>query len=147
MAGTTRELVLKRLLAIGQGIEGVTAARNAPAISASRKPCVVIFDGDEEANDDDPLSRPDDGPRRIVLSPEVWLYVSADTETVGTALNALRSAWIKAVFADAQLKALLGPNGYRRYQGTGTSFGRGSACDGEALVTIDFVYIMTPSKL
>ena len=50
-----REQILVRLLGIAQGLPGIAAAfRNKDEISDRQRPCVVILDADEAADDADP---------------------------------------------------------------------------------------------
>ena len=50
-----REQILVRLLGVAQGLPGIAAAfRNKDEISDRQRPCIVILDADEAADDADP---------------------------------------------------------------------------------------------
>jgi hypothetical protein len=51
------------------------------------------------------------------MMPEVLILLGARSDSVGSALNALRASLIKAVLTDSQLIALAGQNGRERYAG------------------------------
>ena len=90
-----RELILMRLLEIARGIEGVTSAfRNRDEISEKQRPAIVILDADEAADDADPVSRSSRAPRRVAMTPEIYILLGAKPEHVGTEINALRAKFI-----------------------------------------------------
>ena len=99
-----REQILVRLLGIAQGLPGIAAAfRNKDEISDRQRPCIVILDADEAADDADPsgLARRPNAPRRVGMTPEIYLMLGAKPEDVGTAINGFRAAFIKAVLTDS----------------------------------------------
>ena len=78
-----REQILVRLLGIAQGLPGIVAAfRNKDEISDRQRPCIVILDADEAADDADPsgLARRPNAPRRVGMTPEIYLMLGAKSE-------------------------------------------------------------------
>jgi len=100
-------MVLARLLEIAGGIEGIAAAfRNKDKISEKQRPAIVILDADEAADDADPVSRPSRAPRRIAMTPEIYILPGAKHEELGTAINTLRTRFVKEVLADVHLASI-----------------------------------------
>ena len=81
------------------------------------------------------------------MTPEVLILLGALPERVGTALNELRALLIKAVLMDAQLTALVGPNGRIRYAGCSTHLGQGRSMEGSMGVQFAFAYVLRPEQL
>ena len=76
-----REQILVRLLGIAQALPGIAAAfRNKDEISDRQRPCIVILDADEAADDGDPsgLARRPNAPRRVGMTPEIYLMLGAN---------------------------------------------------------------------
>lgn len=143
-----RELILSRLLEIAAEVDGVsTALRNTESVSEEKLPAITIFDADETANDEDPPGRPVGSPRRVSMTPEIYIDCMAVPETVGTSLNTLRSAFMKAVFADETIKALTLNGIGIRYEGCTTALARGRTMSGSMGVGISFTYILKPDEL
>lgn len=145
-----RELILARLLGISQGLPGITAAfRNKDEISDRQRPCIVILDADEAADDADPsgLARRPHAPRRVGMTPEIYLMLGAKPEDVGTAINVLRATFIKAVLMDSELATIVGSNGDIRYEGCATGLARGRNMEAEMGVSFTFSYILRPDEL
>ena len=131
-----REQILSRLLAVAQGIPGIAGAfRNKDEIS------------DETADDADPVNRPTRAPRRIAMTPEIYLLLGAKPENVGTEINALRATFIKSVLTDAGLLLIVGTNGDIRYEGCATSLARGRNMEGEMGISFSFAYTLRPEDL
>jgi hypothetical protein len=143
-----REMVLARLLEIARGIEGIAAAfRNKDEISEKQRPAIVILDADEAAEDTDPTSRPSRSPRRIAMTPELYILLGAKPEELGTAINTLRARFVKAVLNDVQLASIVGSNGDVRYEGCATALARGRSMEGEMGVSFSFAYVLRPEEL
>lgn len=143
-----RELVLQRLLAIAEGIDGiVTARRNGKQISEEVRPAILILDADETADVADPSNRPASAPRRVVMTPEVYLLLGDRPEAVGSEINALRAKWLKAVLTDGTLKGLVGSNGDIRYEACSTALAYGRTMQAEMGVSISFTYVLKPGEL
>ena len=145
-----REQILVRLLGIAQGLPGIAAAfRNKDEISDRQRPCIVILDADEAADDADPsgLARRPNAPRRIGMTPEIYLMLGAKPEDVGTAINGFRAAFIKAVLMDSELATIVGSNGDIRYEGCATGLARGRNMEAEMGLSFTFSYILRPDEL
>jgi hypothetical protein len=143
-----REAILVRLLEVAAGIEGVVAAyRNKDEISDTSRPCILILDADEAADDGDPVSRPFRSPRRVAMTPEIYIMLGAKPENVGTAINVLRARLIKAVLTDTVLASTVGSNGDIRYEGCATALSRGRTMEGEMGVTFSFSYVLNVNDL
>lgn len=143
-----RELILVRLLEIAQGVPGVvTAARNVDALDEDARPAIIILDADETADDSDPRGRQAYAPRRVGMTPEIYLMLGEAPENVGTAINAMRAAFIKAVLTDTPLREICGTNGDIRYEACATSLARGRMLEAECGVSFSFIYVLNPRDL
>ena len=143
-----REMILTRLLEIAVGVEGIVAAfRNRDEISEKQRPAIVILDADEAADDADPNSRPSRAPRRVAMTPEIYILLGAKPEDLGTAINTRRARFVKAVLGDAQLSLIVGSNGDIRYEGCATALARGRSMEGEMGVSFSFTYVLRPEEL
>lgn len=142
-----REAILSRLLEIAAGTEGVVKAyRNQDDIPEKSRPAIVILDGDEAADDSDP-SRPTNAPRRVGMSPEIYILLGSSPESVGSSINLIRARFVKAVMTDATLRGLTLDGDGIRYEGCATGLARGRSMEGEMGVSFTFTYVMRPEKL
>jgi hypothetical protein len=145
-----REAILVRLIQIAKTVPGIAAVfRNKDEISDRQRPCIVILDADEAADDGDPsgMSRRPNAPRRVAMTPELYIMLGAKPEHIGTELNAFRAAIIKAVLTDAALASLVGSNGDIRYEGCATALARGRMMEGEMGLSFTFSYVVRPDAL
>ena len=143
-----REMILSRLLEIASATEGVVAAfRNKDEISEKQRPAILILDADEAADDTDPGSRPSRSPRRVAMTPEIYILLGAKPEDLGSAINRLRARFVKAVLSDTQLGSIVGTNGEIRYEGCATALARGRSMEGEMGVSFSFSYVLRPEEL
>lgn len=143
-----REMILARLLEIAKGIDGIAAAfRNRDEISERQRPAIIILDADEAADDADPSQRPSRSPRRVAMTPEVYILLGAKPEDLGTAINILRARLVKAVLTDERLRTIVGSNGEVRYEGCATALARGRSMEGEMGVSFSFTYVLRPEEL
>lgn len=143
-----REAILARLVEIATAVEGVeTALRNVESVSDHKLPAITVLDADEEADDDDPRGRPVTAPRRVTMTPEVYIDLQAAPETVGTSLNSLRAAFVKAVLEDEEIRGLTLNNIGVRYDGCTTALARGRSMTGAMGVSLTFTYTLLPSDL
>ena len=144
-----REALLARLVEIAAGVPEIkTAARNQDEISERARPAIVIFDADEtadeRANEQGHAGR---APNIIEMSPEALILLGGTPERVGTALNEMRAAFVKAVLTDTQLATLTGTNGRVRYVGCSTHLGHGRSMEGSMGVHFAFAYVLRPDQL
>ena len=143
-----REMILSHLLEIASVTEGVVAAfRNRDEISEKQRPAIVILDADEAADDTDPGSRPARSPRRVAMTPEIYILLGAKPEDLGSTINTLRARFVKAVLSDTQLISIVGTNGDIRYEGCATALARGRSMEGEMGVSFSFTYVLRPEEL
>ena len=143
-----REMILTRLLEIAVGVEGIVAAfRNRDEISEKQRPAIIILDADEAADDADPSSRPSRAPRRVAMTPEIYILLGAKPEELGSVINALRARFVKSVLGDSQLGSIVGTNGDVRYEGCATALARGRSMEGEMGVSFSFTYVLRPEEL
>jgi hypothetical protein len=144
-----REAILGRLVEIAAGVQGIaTAVRNQDEISERARPAIVVFDADEAADERaEQQGHPGRAPNIVEMTPEVLILLGATPERVGSDLNALRAALIKAVLTDSQLTALAGTNGRVRYAGCYTHLGQGRSMEGSMGVHFTFAYVLRPEQL
>lgn len=147
-----REETLVRLLAIAEGTTGIArASRNDQSVgeASDDRPAIQIFDGDEITDESDPvLKRPLGQPRRVRMSPEIWIMAGSLPENIGTSLNTLRARFLRALLTDSALQAVLDQGqGTIIYDGCATTVTRGRTSEGELKVLVSFAYILTPGAL
>jgi hypothetical protein len=145
-----REQILSRLLEICDGVDGVNyAARNDWTLDddSIRFPALIVLDGDEEAIEDNPTARPATVARRIAMSPLFGIVTGEKPEDLGTELNTIRSALIKAIVEDSQLAALVDRNGIS-YNGMDSPRDDGGRLMlGRRFLRFTFIYLLIPSRL
>lgn len=149
MARDRREEVLARLLVIATELEGINkAVRNKKAISEDQRPGYMINDADEEA-DEREVGRGRGGASAnlVTMTPEQVIVLGNVPEAVGTDLNTLRRAFVKAVLTDEALHEIVGSNGEIRYKGCATGLAQGRTMEGEMGIFITFTYPFLPSEL
>lgn len=141
-----REAILARLRTLAAAVPGVVAAkRNATELSAELRPGVVVNDGDEQAlKGEFTHGKPSTAPRRMALTPEVWILLGDTPEEVGTSLSGFRSALVKAILTDATLDGLTTS---MEYHGLQTSNRRGLDMNGTTRLNFIFNYILKPDEL
>jgi hypothetical protein len=143
-----REAILARLLIVASGVdETLSARRNETDISDSALPAVILLDGEEIADENDPEGRPANAPRRIAMTPEVQFRLQAKAANVGANLNLYRAKLIKAVLTDATLLALTVNGRSIRYQGAMMAAERGRSMEGGIGVAFTFTYLLRPGDL
>lgn len=144
-----REQILVQLVKVASRVRGVSGAyRNGVNLSETKLPCIVIHDGDEVADDNDP-QRQASAPRRVMMTPDITLAVAAEQESVGTELNTLRARIVGAILSDATLIALTGtsPFGGIRYEGCSTELHQGRTIQGMMSIRFSFSYVLRASDL
>jgi hypothetical protein len=145
-----REVIFRRLVEIAKTVPGIVAVfRNKDEISDRQRPCIVILDADEAADDGDPsgMTRRPNAPRRVAMTPELYVMLGAKPEKIGTELNIFRAAILKALLTDAALASLVGTNGDIRYEGCATALARGRVMEGEMGLSFTFTYVLRPDEL
>jgi hypothetical protein len=155
-----REAILARLLVLAKDLPGLnSAARNLDEIPEGKRPAVQIFDADErEAEGFSEPGHRSGASELVTMSPHIVISVGASAETVGSELNALRVALLKAIFADTGpggLIELVGAgsnvqpkrNGSIRYLECSTALGHGRTMEGSMGISIEFTYPLILKEL
>lgn len=143
-----REQILVRLLAILVAEVGA-AGRNDHALSETRRPMGVLYDSDEEGDENDPRDRPANSPRRVIMAPEIYVLMGAKTKDIGTVINTMRARVIKAVVTDVTLAGLcsVGRGGSITYDGMASTLAQGRQRDANMSIGFSFRYILNPADL
>lgn len=145
----TREAILARIVEIMKTVPGIkTVVRNEIDLSRKDQPAATLLDGDEEV-----YTRP-----RVpsqILAPQIMrmrfgLFITVKDarpkpNDMGTVLNGLRIAAIKALTADVQLRTLIGTNGALEFTGINTDLNVGSAISGEMQLNFTANYFFDPA--
>jgi hypothetical protein len=144
-----REVILAQLVVLAQAVPGVNlAVRNRLDPSDTDLPAIIIFDGDEEGDEQDPANtRPTTAPRRITMIPEICIQRGDRSDEVGTNLNAMRANFIGAVLNDATLISATVDSLGIRYIGCVSDLGRGRSMEGTMWLNFHFTYALIPSEL
>lgn len=143
-----REAILARLVEIATGIEGIAKVyRNKDEIPEKSRPAIVIWDADESADDSDPTGRPVGAPRRVGMTPEIYILLGSSPEDIGTSINLIRSRVIAAIYSDATLKGLTVNGEGIRYEGCATALSRGRSMEGEMGLSFTFTYLLSHAEL
>jgi hypothetical protein len=143
-----REAILARLLIVAGAVDtSLNAIRNESDPAAANLPAVILFDGEEVAQESDPQGRNALTPRHVAMTPEVQFRLKDKAENVGTKLNLYRAKLIDAVLQDATLLALTVNGRSIRYQGSMTATERGRSMEGGIGVAFTFTYILKPGEL
>lgn len=145
-----RELILVRLKAIAAAVTGVAfAGRNEIEPTDKQLPAVLVLEGDEQPSPAvvEGRNRPPTSPVPMVMIPELCIIASDKPSDVGTVLNTLRAALIRAVTTDSELIAILGSNGAIAYRGLISDLGLGRAMMGRMSLQFAITYIVKPTEL
>jgi hypothetical protein len=142
-----RELILERIAEILGGVAGiVTVTRNKTEFDDTQMPAAGVLEGDEDASDSDARStRPSARPYLVTARPQIWLR--ADGDNVGTTLNNLRAAIIKAVLEDTELNALSANGRGVRYDGQQTTLHAARSMVGATALMFAITYLLDPTEL
>ena len=138
-----RETILARLDAIVTGMSGLkTAGRNVQITSDTALPAIVVHDGKEQADEQDPRGRPSSAPRRMYLLPEITIKAADTPEDIGATLDALRLTLLPLIIGDTALAAVVGEsqNFGIRYLGCITEFSSDRQIVGTMRISIEFAY-------
>lgn len=143
-----RETILARLLEIASTIPGVAyAARNELGVDDVALPAIVTLDGDEQVVPMGSGAAKIRAPRLMELSAEIHILQDGEPATIGSEINSLASATIKAILEDSTLAATVGSNG--SIEPVGSSFGlaQGAKLQGELALVFRFTYPLILSEL
>lgn len=144
--------ILARLTEIAGAIEGVNyVSWDVISINDDQLPAIVILEGDEEANEDDPVSRPPSAPRRVMMTPHIVIagrrFKGSPAQDIGPNLNALYAAVLKAVMTDATLASLTLDRDGVRFLGMESDLAVGRMMQGQIAVKFGFTYGLVPGNL
>lgn len=147
-----REAILARLVVVARETAGVkSAVRNMlnPTDSTEQLPIVIVYEGDEEPSPAvvDGRQVPAGAPVPIVMLPQVCIIANAASKTIGTDLNLLRAALIKAVVLDSELITLARSAGSIAYRGLVSDFGLGRTPLGHMALRFAISYVLQPTRL
>lgn len=144
-----REDILERLVDISAATAGVTyAVRNVLDLTESRMPAVVVLEGNEEPSEAvEPRRRNPQAPIVMTMVPELCIVDTRPSDELGTNLNTIRAALIKAVYEDSQLRTILGTNGWLTYRGLESDLGIGRAMLGRMSLRFAITYVIYPDQL
>lgn len=143
-----REAIMVRMLEIAEGVEEIAAAyRNIKTVADTKLPALIVNEGDEEADDNDPPKRGPMSVRRVVMTPQIVIASGATPEDVGTELNGLRVAVIKAILSDTQLRDLTLDSTGVRYDGFESDLFLGRTMMGQMAVRFRLTYQFNPNDL
>jgi hypothetical protein len=144
-----REQIMERLQVVAGGVAGVVTGdiRNCVAFGDTQLPAVSVLEGDEEVEDDErDFARPSVKPYNVRATPQVYIQAAAGPE-IGTTLNALRAAVIKAVLSDPTLNALSLRKNSIRYMGHSTKLNAARDMEGVVVPVFAISYLMVPQDL
>lgn len=137
-----RELILRRLVEIASALPGVEdVRRNSATMDATRRPAILINDGDEMSTDSDRAAQlQKSGVFITTMAPDVTIFSSGSTAEMERPLSDISVALVDAIWKDATINSLTGTNGSFRYNGCATSDSFGQRLEGELKVNLEFTY-------
>jgi len=142
-----REEILSRLITVCQ-VDGIRKViRNQLSPGEDILPAVAVLEGDELADETDPVTRPANAPRRVMMTPEIVILLGDLPEDVGTSINTIRAAIIKAVVNDSGLLGLVINNHAIRYLGSATELAYGRTMEATMALKFAFTYVLLPREL
>jgi len=83
----------------------------------------------------------------VTMRPQIFVLLKnakPNNVDVGTLLNTHRAAIIRAIATDAQLQALVGPNGDLAYESAETDLNTGMAMEGQMQIGISITCPLDP---
>jgi hypothetical protein len=151
MSLARREEILNRVFEILETIPGlVTKARNRGLMDNDMRPCGLLLDADEQTIVTGAgRGRQKMQPVIVKMMPQIFIVLKGKkpaNEGVGAELNDYRAKIITALNDDAQLLALIGPNGDISYDGCLTDLKNGSTWDGQMQLDFSITTIMDPNR-
>ena len=143
-----RELILARLVVIAATVPGIrNTFRNQITLNDEEMPAISVLDGDEKADETDPADRGPKGPRRMIMLPQMLIYLPKKASLVGTSLNGFRALLIDAVADDSVLTAMTTKERGARHMTTQTALAWGRSMLGEMGVSFAIPYVAFPGQL
>jgi len=149
MSINRREEVLARLFAILQAQDGFqTFKRNRGLLDNDVLPAILLLDGDETTRTSgERRGRVKMSPVIVTMRPQIFVLlknVKPNNIDVGTLLNTYRGAIVRAIAADTQLAALVGPNGDMSYDGAETDLKSGMPMEGQMQISVSISCPLDP---
>lgn len=147
-----RELILERLLAIGEALYPARAFRNKIIASSGSDPLFCLIDGGE-VTEEEKSERPRRGQvfshlECAVMAPQLQVLMRKKVEEIGSALNVERIRVYNAVMNDPQLAAICGASyGLIRYTGCAVDTESGEASEGRIDLNFSINYPVVGSEL
>lgn len=143
-----REQIMARLVQVAADVTGIrSVVRNIVNWSGTTLPAIAVLEGDEEADDEDKITRTVMIPRRVRMVPQLVIAVGDVPEDVGTALNTLRARLMVAVLSDEELLALTINALGIRYLGTESDLALGRQMVGQFAMSFRISYWLDPATL
>lgn len=146
-----REQILSALFTVLQGVEGIeedACVRNRDQLPATKRPAILLLDGDEEGQRAaDGRGRIAAAPNLVILKPEIYFALEdrkPQNEDVGQDSNAMRAKILKAVLSDMSLTGLC-HNVF--YAGAVTDLAKNREMQGQMGLAIEFTYYLKPAEL
>lgn len=148
-----REAILARLFVLIGSVSGIkSAVRNRGLLDNDVRPATVLMDGDEQERTPrvgrNLTGRGAMTPVMMTLRPQIFVVMDTrlpQNASIGTDLNAIRTALIEALAGDATLLSLVGSNGDIVYNGLETDLKSGSSLDGQARLDFSITYPLDPN--
>lgn len=144
-----REQIMQRLQVVVGGVSGIVTGdiRNVTAFGDNQLPAASVLEGDEEVEEDErDFARPSNKPYTVKALPQVYIQAAAGPD-IGTTLNALHDAVIKAVLTDSELNALTLRKNSIRYVGHSTKLNAARDMEGVFVPVFAISYLLKPDEL
>ena len=146
MVDVREQILLRVLVILWSLVSGVNVYRNRTQFPEDVRPCFVLIDGDEEANQND-NDRFAFAPRRMEMNFGVFVLVSDDSDTVGSTLNGYRRLIIDAMLSDQTLANFTTNNCGVGYEGCSFSTEESRNTSGQMGLTFSVQYVLKPEEL
>jgi hypothetical protein len=144
-----RELIMVRLAEV-VNVTGVkTVSRNRIDFDDTQLPAVGVLEGDEEVGENTlgRSARASGRPYIVTATPQVFIRVGGISENIGTDLNTLRAAIIKALLDDADLTAMSMDDGGMQYAGMQSMLHAARSMIGATAMVFVIKYLLYPDRL
>ena len=145
-----REAIQSRILEVVAAVAGVaTAERNRIAFDDTQLPAAGVLEGDEQVgpNSLGRAARASGRPYIVTATPQIFIRVGGKSEDIGTDLNTLRAAIIKALLDDAQLNALAADDGGIHYAGMQSTLHAARSMISATAMVFEIKYLLYPNRL
>lgn len=150
----TRELILARLKAVCEGIEGVSAVeRNRLDVSGLSRPAIIIHDGGESelarssGNTAAPRALKFSAQQWNTMAPELHIHLHAAAAASGELYGLYRNRVLLAVLNDTTLRGLVGSNGNIVFSSFSVNPPAPEGRERRAELNFDFTYLFRLSDL